>query len=391
MKTRFIQTKSAFFYQGDPETRYVPVGCNYFDPHSGWAPQIWSKFEIDQINSNFAKIADAGFNTIRIFLDISTLNPEKGVFSKEGFEKVVKMTDAAEKSGLKIIYSGPNTWEGYPENRKGKDPYTDSEAMEQICLLWKELVRHFGDNPTIMAWDLINEPSVGWFTNKNLDKKASRLNAWQKFIEHDEKVTMRDSFPQMEPDTDLYTWNRYIEFLESLADNWVKQQCDAIRSAGAKQLITIGLIQWSVPVYLCPGIGYSGFDPSRIAKYLDYMSIHFYPMLQNENDNLDLEFDTQANYLKKVVEGTFIPGKPLVIEEFGWKGGDRTSVDKKQFPEEHQTRWGKHLVESTKHIAAGWLNWGYADSASDKADISKATGLWTIDYKINIGEKFLRS
>jgi hypothetical protein len=40
------------------------------------------------------------------------------------------------------------------------------------------------------------------------------------------------------------------------------------------------------------------------------------------------------------------------------------------------------MTVSARCGAAGWLNWGYADAADPKADISAATGLWTEDERM---------
>lgn len=387
----FIQARGNYLYLGESEERYIPLGCNYFEPDSGWPPKIWSRFKPEVIKTNFAKIADAGLNSLRIFLDTSTLSPERDVYSEEGFEKAHIMTELAAEAGLRIIYGGPNTLEKFPSYLAGTDIYSQQEEVDRTCRLWQEIMKQFGDNPTIMTWDLQNEPSVKWYNNENLDKKQSRLKAWQDFIADDSKITIRNEFPQLSADTDLYTWTQYIDFLESLADNWVKQQCDAIRSGGGEQLISVGLIQWSVPVLLPKGTGYSGFNPQRIAKYLDYITMHFYPILTHEDADIADEMDAQTEYLKNVVNGAFVSGKPLLLEEFGWKGGAGTASMGAQFPEKTQTLWCKHLVETTSNIATGWLNWGFVDSASEDADISKASGLWTTDYKMkHWGKEFAK-
>lgn len=362
--------------------RFLPIGANYFDPASGWAPKIWSRFDPQRVQRQLRQIADAGFTTVRIFLDTALLNPEPDIYSDEGFAQVRRMTDLAAAADLRIIYSGPNGWEGRARHAWG-DVFGDESVLDARCELWRQIMKRLGDEPTVMAWDLFNEPSVGWPRPEHADHHwlGARRRAWRAFASEHLGADPGEAFPQVESDgQDPQVYACYVQFLEYLSERWVRRQCEAIREGGARQLVTFGMHQSSIPVYLPGRYAYGGFNPTRVGRYLDYMSVHFYPMLPDVDVGMVEPYYTQRRgYVEIVARGAHVAGKPLVIEEFGWKGGSRVPNEQKTWPQEHQTMWSQTLVEVTRCVASGWLNWAYADSADPNTDISGASGLWTSD------------
>jgi len=351
-------------------TPFVPVGCNYFDPLTGWAPKIWGKYDHERVARHFGLIADAGFTTIRVFLDMSTLNLFPDYYSEKGWAKVDDLLATAEMAGLRVILSGPNSWEGTPRHLAG-DRFTNPQIMEYINELWRKLAERYGNSPVVMAWDLLNEPAITWPTYS-----ADVLPAWRAFANETLQISVDDRLPTYTVENqERSLWCTYLHFQEQLAINWVYSQVQALRSAGARQMISVGLIQWSIPIFLPNGVAYSCFNPGLIAPYLDYTSVHFYPMLSQPD--LDQEFDLQRAYLQVVTRGAYVSGKPLVLEEFGWKGGKLVPGESVAWPQEQQARWGNALLDATQDVCSGWLNWAFADAAAPNADLSAASGLWT--------------
>jgi len=368
------------FVEGASGRRFVPFGANYFDPKTGWAPKIWARFDAERVGRHFGQMAGAGLNCIRVFLDQMILNPAPDDFSEEGFRKADDLIALARRAGLRIIFSGPNTWHGSPEHRRG-DPYADPQEIEFNRRLWEKIAARWGGEPVILAWDLYNEPMVGWPTRAKGWRGDQRLGLWQAFA-RERNVPAGDDLPPADTaGQDRTAWAAYLAFQEGLAGQWVERQCKALRAAGARQMITVGLIQWTIPVHLPRGLGLSGFTPRRIARHLDYISAHFYPMPRQ--GSLEADLPVQQAYLEVVLRAMRQADKPLVLEEFGWKGGRQVPRDSRTWPEEHQTFWCDALMAvSGRAGAAGWLNWGYADADDPKADVSAASGLWTAEERL---------
>jgi hypothetical protein len=88
-------------------------------------------------------------------------------------------------------------------------------------------------------------------------------------------------------------------------------------------------------------------------------------------------------YLEAVVREAAAPGKPVVLAEFGWYGGGKPTLDGGTWPaatELDQARWCRLAVETTRGLAAGWLNWGLYDHP-ESGDITQLSGLLTADGK----------
>lgn len=361
---------------------FVPLGANYFDPHTGWAPKIWTKFDAARVGRQLGQLGEAGYNCVRIFLDCGFLSPAEGEYSQAGFDTVQRMIDLCGEAGLRIIFSGPNRWERLGDHFRG-DVFADPKAQQLQDDLWRKIVHRWGDEPTIMTWDLFNEPQVRWVgpDDRGYDRLEARRQLWRDRSREKLGREMTDLLGSRPGGVDREIYREFVHFMEDLAEGWTARQANVIREAGARQMVSVGLIQWSVPTFLTPNLGYAGFNPGKIAEHLDYMSVHFYPMLQKPDLGLEQEIDRQKAYLETVVRGAYVPGKPLVMEEFGWRGGrDRPGEPPRD--QAHQSFWGDALMEITERCCVGWLNWGYADAADEKADISYATGLFTHDEQI---------
>jgi hypothetical protein len=174
----------------------------------------------------------------------------------------------------------------------------------------------------------------------------------------------------------------YQHFREGVADEWTRRQVAAIKAADPQALVTVGLIQWSVPALL-PGVQqYAAFRPKRQAQLLDFMEIHFYPLASGFYDYTRPEDETRnLAYLESVVREVAATGRPVVLAEFGWYGGGKLTIDRGAHPpatEQQQARWCRRAVETTTGLATGWLNWGLYDHAEAR-DVSQLTGLLTTD------------
>lgn len=357
---------------------WTPYGCNYFDPiGAGWPFKNWEHFHAQRFDQQFTQIAGAGLNCLRVFLDTGKLNPQPQQYSQRGFEMVEQMVEMAGRHGLRIIFSGPNWIEGMPEHRKG-DVYADDQQLDWLCELWAKIAERFGKNPTVFAWDLYNEPHIGWYKDPKRTSEA-RVAKWRQRAEKELGLGDVDGVVTSTGEgVDRAVYRAYVRFLDDLGENWAARQCEALRQSGARQPITVGLVQWSTPIL--GSTTYTGINPRRIAKHLDYMSQHFYPIVQSLKRGIDPEIPQQKGYLEVVTRAARAQGKPLVMEEFGWKGGPKLAGDPQAFPEEHQTMWCEHLVRTTARCGArGWLNWAYADCPEPNTDISGASGLWTSD------------
>jgi beta-galactosidase GanA len=361
--------------------QYVPFGTNYYDPHTGWAPKIWRQFDSNDVTRHFRIMSDLGINCARIFLTAATFQPDVNTIEETALKKLDTLIGIARRSGVRLILTGPDHWEGSPAYWK-PDRFAGEQALVALENFWQVLGKRYRGEPVIFAWDLLNEPHLPWFIE-------SWRPAWSKWLQA--KYTTREALkaawsgglgeeetwgsiavPEDKADQGnprLLDWQL---FREHLADQWVRRQVEAIRKADPTHLVTVGFIQWSYPLVRTgnPSL-YAAFNPRRQTQWLDFTCMHFYPLLGRPFESQEA-WDRNLAYLQTVLAYCRI-GKPVVLGEFGWYGGGAP----RGLPfltEDEQARWIVAEVEATRSVSAGWLSWPFADTP-DSTDMSKFGGL----------------
>lgn len=367
---------------------YAPIGVNYFRPHTGWAPQLWRQFDVGATKADFATMRDLGVNCVRVFLSYGSFYSERGVLDEAGLARFDQFLDMAAAHGIYVIPTGPDHWEGLPEWAR-TDQVADERHIEALEEFWRLFAARYRGRSVLLAYDLRNEPSVGW------DSRAMRTQwpAWleaeygslaaagealgiEDFAERFEEVGVPD--PERSPPAELLL--AYQRFRESLAERWTARQAAAIREADPEALVTVGMIQWSVPTLLPRVQHYSGFRPERQAEHLDYLTVHFYPLDGGLAYRNPEEVERNLAYVEGIVREVARAGKPVVLGEFGWYGGGapRFGGGQPTATEEQQAEYCRRVVETTAPWVCGWLNWGLFDTPEAR-DVSELTGLLTVD------------
>ena len=371
---------------------FVPFGVNYYRPGTGWAPQIWKQFDPDATSKDFARMKELGVNCVRVFLTFHSFYTDPGVLQTEGLEKFDRFLAIAEEAGIYVYPTGPEHWEGPPNWRPVAIAHEGT--LKAAEAFWKLFVARYRGRNVIFAYDLKNEPDVGW----KIDIIKPQWNDWLlKKYGTVEKLTSawgatnHLEFGKIEipPAKNLQKDRQLLDFQsfrEDIADEWTRRQAAAIKSADPTALVTVGCLQTSVPSRFWGGIAdYTGYRPSRQAKFLDFLEIHFYPSerggyeYKSEDDEL-----ANMSYLEGIVREVARAGKPVVLAEFGWYGGvEKPKFDKGAHPqasEEKQAQYCRHVIETSAGFVVGWLNWGLYDNPQ-ATDCSELTGLLTVDGK----------
>lgn len=375
-------------------TPFVAVGFNYFSPHVGWAPKLWQQFDEATVRQHLALGREQGFNTIRVFLTLESFHRQPGQVCDEGLAKFRTLLNICRELDIRVIPCGPDHWEGLPAWRAKKDPFADEQVLQADEQWWESFTRLFADDPVILAWDLLNEPSVGW------DSPAMRpkWNAWlhSQYGSHDQIAAAYHCDPQQlgtpdqiappEPtpkadDPQLFDYQR---FRESLADAWTQRLCAAIRRGDPQHLVTVGHIQWASTAFL-PGVRhYAAFDLQANARHVDFVTIHFYPLVSPNPSQGQPGIDANAAYLEAVLRECSV-GKPIMLGEFAWYGGgDIRRGDQVLMPAQtldDQVAWCNRLLEVSRGRVCGWLHWAFADTPTS-LDLTRWSGIWTADLQL---------
>jgi hypothetical protein len=389
-------------FETAPGRAFVPFGVNYFRPGTGWAPQLWKRFDAEATRQDFARMKALGLNCVRVFLTFGSFCPEPGVLDTNGLSKFDQFLALAEQAGIYVHPTGPDHWEGLPAWAR-TDRLADETVLRGLESFWQQLAARYRGRGVVFAYDLLNEPSVGWDTaplrakwNVWLEKKygaAEKLaEAWGA-PNRPIQLGTRPVPPAREAPGSRELLD-YQTFREEIADEWTRCQVRAIKSADPDALVTVGFIQWSVPALL-PGVQhYAAFRPERQARFLDFLEVHFYPLERGFYEYRTDEDETRnLAYLESVVREVARSGKAVVLAEFGWYGGGQLTIDNGRHPaatEEQQARWGRRAVETTRPFATGWLNWGLYDHPEAR-DVTQLIGLLKVDGQTKVwGREFQR-
>jgi hypothetical protein len=380
---------------------FVAVGVNYFGPHEGWAPKLWHRFDPALARQHLQLVREQGFNTIRVFLTLDSFHQQPGQVRAEGVEKFRQLLAICRDLGIRVVPSGPDHWEGIPAWLKENDPphqvkdqFADEEVLRANEAWWEAFTALFRDDPTILAWDLLNEPSVRWES----PAMKVRWNQWleQKYGTVDKMAAAHGLSPEQVPalgqidaprpepawgDPRLYD---YQLFRESIADAWTRRLVAAVRRGDPHHLVTIGQIQWASTAYLPSVQQYAAFNLSENAKLVDFVTMHFYPIAPPRPCDSPEGVERNGEYLEAVLRECSV-GKPVMIGEFAWYGGGELQVDGRTVMPaqslEDQVTWNQKLLEVSRGRVCGWLHWAFADTPTSR-DLTRWSGLWTEDLQL---------
>ncbi len=223
------------------------LGVNYWPARTamGW----WGDFDVFEVRSDFARIATAGFDSVRVFLTWEDFQPEPKSVDVGMLERLVVVADSAAREGLAIMptlftghMSGVNwipAWAlggtngdnrfrvvsgGRITSARLRNWYTDAEIGVAQTLLAGVAASTLAGHESLWAWDLGNE-------NSNCVVPPSR----------------------------------------SLAREWLQRTTAAIRDADPAALVTIGLHMEDLEEDRMLG-------PAEAAEVCDFLTMHGYPI-----------------------------------------------------------------------------------------------------------------
>ena len=383
------------FVEQENGQSFVPWGCNYYDPFTGWAPRLWEQFEPHRVAEHFDHIRAIGGNTARVFTSVKSVLAGPAQIDTNGIRKMEQMLTLAAERGIRLIWSGPSLWEGAPPWWQEYAPYEAYARPDLIAALqtaWKGIGKAMEGHPALLAYELHNEPFAPWQPTPTLREK------WARWRPSHAPEAPEDLPAPDEPLRWHWAWDLQ-RFREDLATEWVARMVEAIHSVDDSHLITIGLHQKSAPFDWYPPDPYAAFNPYRLAPYLDYFSVHFYPHhpfhpnLYRDPFESEQGMQETLGHARAVCRYTHAAEKPVVLEECGWYGGGSVFIANREQParsEEQQTAWCTSLVEATRGDVCGWLFWPYRDTPSS-LDASRRSGLYDAQGRLkDWGRAFAR-
>ena len=178
------------------------LGINYWPRSSAMA--MWRRFDLAEIDEDFARIAELGLDVVRFFLTWPDFQPAPETFAHERLDDFVRVLDCAHANGLRAMptlfcghMSGVNwlpSWTldaTYPTERfrtiteAGASPYGigdfyTGELLDAQRLFARAAGERARDHAALLVWDLGNE-----FSNLREPRTPHDAEHWSAALTHD--------------------------------------------------------------------------------------------------------------------------------------------------------------------------------------------------------------
>ena len=243
----------------------LPVGA-HFVPVAG--PDWPWRVGPEAFDRAFQAMASVGLDAVRIDLLWAAIEPEPARYDEAHLRQLDAVVSAARRHGIWLhptLFIGGEVGDAYwdVEWRDGRHPHADPEMRRLQAAHAAMLATRWRDEPSIIAWDLTDEPPYWLF-----------------------------------PDT-----------TDADAAAWTRALAEAMRSADPGHLITIGTSGQDVDC--------GPFRADVVADLLDFTCVHPYPIYQPHlyPDSLLAPRMTHAAAFETALASG--AGRPVMVHEYG--------------------------------------------------------------------------
>ena len=155
--------------------RFFPVGAHWVPSKAAihW-PVEWDPKEIE---ADFAKMHELGYNIVRLDMLWPWFEPRPGDYNPAAFQQLDYLVSLAHKYSIYLhpsLFVGGEVGEAYWDVpwRHGRHPHADSEMLRLETNLAAEFGRRYGNETGIIAWDLTDEPPFWIVSGQTTDAMA---------------------------------------------------------------------------------------------------------------------------------------------------------------------------------------------------------------------------
>lgn len=136
------------------------------------ADQFWKNYLENYITeADIAYLKKIGANHIRVPFNYRLLTGEHYMGSQNhGFTYLDRVIEWSEKHGLWVLLDmhaapGGQTGDNIDDSHGYPFLFTSPESQDQIVELWTKIADRYKDNPTVLGYDLLNEPIATYFSD----------------------------------------------------------------------------------------------------------------------------------------------------------------------------------------------------------------------------------
>lgn len=295
-------------YLSTGKRRFLPVGAHWVPAKAAlqW-PIDWDEAEIE---ADFAKMRDLGFNTVRLDLFWAWFEPRPGDYNPQAFAQLNALIRLAHRYEIYLhptLFVGGEVGEAYWDVpwRHGRHPHADPEMLRLQTDHAAELTRRYRDESAILAWDLTDEPPYWIVSDQTTD---------------------------------------------AMAINWTRLIAGAIRRYDPRHALCVGTAMEDV--------SHGPFRPDNLTQEVDFFSAHPYSIysLGLFPDPMLSERGTYCGAFQVLLSSG--AGRPVMIHELG--------ASSAQYSPERIAAFDRVTMYSSLAAGAnGFLLWCFTDAAPE--------------------------
>jgi endo-1,4-beta-mannosidase len=289
--------------------RFIPIGVHWVPAKT--ALQWPVQWDAKDIEADFSKMHELGYNTVRLDLMWAWFEPRPGDYNPEAFRQFDYLITLAHRYDLYLhpsLFIGGEVGEAYWDVawRHGRNPQTDPDMLRLETNHAAEFARRYANESAILAWDLTDEPPF---------------------------------------------WIAAGGTTDAMAINWTRLISGSIRRYDKNHLIVVGTSMQDIE--------HGPYRPDTIAPEVDFLSVHPYTIFSRTlfPDPMLSERGTYGASYETSLSGSV--GRPVMIQEMGASSAQYT-------PERIAQYERTSLYSSLGAGANGFLLWCFTDAAPEQ-------------------------
>lgn len=268
-------------------------GFNYDRSTKSLMEDHWGENDFwDNFRDDFYEMKALGANVVRLHLQYNKYMNSPTEPNAAAFNNLRMMVEIAEESGLYLDITGLGAYRK-SDSPKWYNDLNETDRWNAQAIFWEEVAKTVGSSPSILVYDLMNEPTVP--TKDETDWLFGDGFGGFFFVQ---RLTLTPGNR-----TQAEIW-----------EAWMATMTAAIRKHDQNNLITVGFLPFQ--------------NIDNFAPHLDYISTHVYP------DSDDLQKSTD---LINAVQNS----KPLVVEEISNLYANAEEVES--------------FINDNKNLVQGWI------------------------------------
>jgi len=130
------------------------------------AREFWKKYRENYITKkDIVYLKKIGMNSVRVPIDYRVLTPENhpDIWLKSGFQTLDNVIKWCSEEGIYVILDmhaapGGQTGENIDDGWGYPFLFKSQQSQNRVIAIWEKLAERYHDNPTVLGYDLLNEP-----------------------------------------------------------------------------------------------------------------------------------------------------------------------------------------------------------------------------------------